>query len=141
MRRCALHAGWLLLLAACSTYRPPVEARIPQLGPDLDGRRIAVRGRVVENRFSLNGYGTWSFTLESEGRRVECFEAGTNTAVLRHAIDQVREAAERETPVTATGVYRVGPWKEMLRGSRIELERVEAEGVVIDTDHGDRLDS
>jgi len=100
---------------------------------------VTVTGAVVENRYSLDGYGTWTFVLEEEGSRIECFEAGTNVRILRGAIDRVAAAAGRGAPVTVTGVYREAPWREMIRGRRIEMTSIEVEGVVIDTDTLDTL--
>lgn len=149
-RRRSASRGCVLLIialaaaaAGCRTSRPPATPlTFEDLSPDeWRDRRITLTGRVDGLDYAISGeQGSFTFALVGSGpdETVLVSESGYNTLVMSEVVNLLTRAERRGVPVTVTGILRIGPFGEILAGSRLEIDTLSIEGNIIDTDHNDQ---
>ncbi len=133
--RLLLVGGSLLLGSLGCRSTPPVPVHLSELSAAIASQKIEVSGTVRDLRFEGNASGFLQFFLCEGDREIRCVAAGYNELVLREAAILVEEAATSNEPVTVTGIYRVGPHRELLEGDRLEIQTIRARGQRINTEY------
>lgn len=138
VRRVAAVAS-LVALTGCATTPIPADlASLTQNPAEYKNKRILVTGKVLENNPPQGDeYRTWSFVLGGpETYRITASEEGYNPSTIDKAYRLVEQARREGGKLTVTGRLRVGPYREIRKGTEIELDSVSYAGAQIGTDRG-----
>jgi hypothetical protein len=134
-RRTAFAIAIALMVAGCKAA-PPVVVPLSGLSSAMANQRVSVTGTVRDPRFDGFGYGHVHFVLVEGSREIRCVAAGYNLRALSEAAALLDEAAAGNELVTVTGHYRVGPYRYLEQGERIDVQSIRSRGQEIDLSYG-----
>jgi len=129
-----------LLLAGCKSLPPAEPVSLESFEPERwKDQRITLTGRVDALEWAIGDAGSFTFHLVGDRGDpwVLCSESGYNVLILSEVVNLLESAQRRGVPVTVTGTLKTGPSREIVKGSRLEVDRVEVERHVVNTDYRD----
>ncbi|MCF6149001.1 MAG: hypothetical protein E3K37_10105 [Candidatus Kuenenia sp.] len=74
---------------------------------------------------------------EENGKRIHCFEDGNNPDVIIKCVNMAEEAKKNNERVSVTGRLRQGKYREILKGTVLEIKTFEYKNYKVDTDFGE----
>lgn len=125
--------------AGCA-FGPPIKVSLVDVvdTPTLyRNKKIEFSGYVVRNEYYGDRFVSWQLIMEENGKRLHCFEEGNNPDVIIKCVNMAEEAKKNNERVSVTGRLRKGRYREILKGTVLEMKTFEYKDYKIDTDFGD----
>ncbi len=130
---------FLVAFTGC-VYVPPMKVTVSDLVdiPSLyRNKKVEISGYVVRNEYSGDRFVNWQLIMEEDGKRIYCYEDGDNSDVITKCLNLAEEAKKNNEKVIITGRLRAGGYREIIRGTILEIDTFEYKGYKIDTDFGE----